>query len=153
MPTYARILVSIRSRQSLTTLRLSLHYQRYRILPWKRHSHNRHRYSNATPSYTIHLYPAAAQRTKAGPSGHLPCRIFVCLLPFEDLCTTFTNTVILQSVTIISVIRLNYLLKLNLNDPDVTWNFVDVGLWSVLEANIAMICGTYSSVCTLKYGC
>jgi len=43
-------------------------------------------------------------------------------------------------VTIVSVIRLNYLLKGNLEDPDITWNFVDIGLWSVIEANIAMFC-------------
>lgn len=45
------------------------------------------------------------------------------------------------SVTLVSVIRLNYLLKGNLQDPDITWNFVDIGLWSVIEGNIAMVCG------------
>ncbi|OAQ65351.2 hypothetical protein VFPPC_06466 [Pochonia chlamydosporia 170] len=43
-------------------------------------------------------------------------------------------------VTLVSVIRLNYLLKGNLQDPDITWNFVDIGLWSVIEGNIAMVC-------------
>jgi hypothetical protein len=48
-----------------------------------------------------------------------------------------------RSVTIVSVIRLNYLLKGDVEDPDITWNFVDIGLWSVVEANIAMVCGKY----------
>jgi hypothetical protein len=43
----------------------------------------------------------------------------------------------------VSIVRLNYHLKGDLTHPDITWNFVDMGLWSVLEVNIAMICGKY----------
>ncbi|KAK5998967.1 hypothetical protein PT974_01351 [Cladobotryum mycophilum] len=43
-------------------------------------------------------------------------------------------------VTIVSIVRLNYLLHTDLSSPDITWNFVDVGLWSILEGNIATIC-------------
>lgn len=45
------------------------------------------------------------------------------------------------SVTIVSIIRLKYLLLGNLTDPDITWNFVDIGTWSVVEGNVATICG------------
>ncbi|KAK2617009.1 hypothetical protein QQS21_000100 [Conoideocrella luteorostrata] len=43
-------------------------------------------------------------------------------------------------VTLVSIIRLHYLLKGDLADPDITWNFVDIGLWSVVEGNIAIVC-------------
>ncbi|OAA36444.1 integral membrane protein [Metarhizium rileyi] len=43
-------------------------------------------------------------------------------------------------VTIISIVRLYYLLLLDLNDPDITWNFVPVGVWSIVEGNIAVVC-------------
>lgn len=43
-------------------------------------------------------------------------------------------------VTIVSIVRLNYLLQGNLTSPDITWNFVDIALWSVLEGNVAIFC-------------
>ncbi|KAL7961750.1 hypothetical protein V8C34DRAFT_272282 [Trichoderma compactum] len=43
-------------------------------------------------------------------------------------------------VTIISIVRLHFLLQGNLTSPDITWNFVDIALWSVLEGNVAIIC-------------
>lgn len=47
----------------------------------------------------------------------------------------------MTSVTIVSIVRLNYLLQGNLTSPDITWNFVDIALWSVLEGNVAIFCG------------
>ncbi|QYS93196.1 Epl1/Sm1 [Trichoderma simmonsii] len=44
-------------------------------------------------------------------------------------------------VTIVSIVRLHYLLQGNLTSPDITWNFVDIALWSVLEGNVAIFCG------------
>ncbi|KKO99683.1 hypothetical protein THAR02_08213 [Trichoderma harzianum] len=43
-------------------------------------------------------------------------------------------------VTIVSIVRLHYLLQGNLASPDITWNFVDIALWSVLEGNVAIFC-------------
>ncbi|KAL6830242.1 hypothetical protein V8C40DRAFT_181156 [Trichoderma camerunense] len=43
-------------------------------------------------------------------------------------------------VTIVSIVRLHYLLQGNLTSPDITWNFVDIALWSVLEGNVAIFC-------------
>lgn len=51
-----------------------------------------------------------------------------CLTPFA-------------SVTIISMIRFYHLLSLDLEDPDITWNFVTVGIWSFVEGNTAIVCG------------
>lgn len=47
------------------------------------------------------------------------------------------------SVTVVSVVRLMYLLRGNLTAPDITWNFVDIGIWSVVEANTAIVCGMF----------
>lgn len=44
------------------------------------------------------------------------------------------------SVTIISMVRLSYLLHLDLQSPDITWNFVVAVIWTNLEGNIAIIC-------------
>ncbi|TLD20533.1 hypothetical protein PspLS_08803 [Pyricularia sp. CBS 133598] len=43
-------------------------------------------------------------------------------------------------VTIISMVRLSYLLHLDLQSPDITWNFVVAIIWTNLEGNIAIIC-------------
>ncbi|KAI6462594.1 hypothetical protein MCOR16_010269 [Pyricularia oryzae] len=43
-------------------------------------------------------------------------------------------------VTIISMVRLSYLLHLDLQSPDITWNFVVAVIWTNLEGNIAIIC-------------
>lgn len=49
---------------------------------------------------------------------------------------------IMRSVTIMSIVRLTCLVKGNLNDdPDSTWSFVDVVLWSTAELNVAVVCG------------
>ncbi|KAG8406182.1 hypothetical protein J3458_021509 [Metarhizium acridum] len=43
-------------------------------------------------------------------------------------------------VTIVSIVRFYYLLSLDLEDPDITWNFVTVGIWSFVEGNTAIVC-------------
>lgn len=47
----------------------------------------------------------------------------------------------MRSVTVVSIVRLHYLLHGNLTSPDITWNFVDIAVWSVVEGNTAIICG------------
>ncbi|KAM0450434.1 hypothetical protein ACHAO4_006410 [Trichoderma viride] len=46
-------------------------------------------------------------------------------------------------VTIVSIVRLHYLLQGNLTSPDITWNFVNIALWSVVEGNTAIFCGKH----------
>lgn len=41
-------------------------------------------------------------------------------------------------------------MSLNLHDVNITWNFIDTEVWSTLELDIAMICGSYQS-CYLPY--
>ncbi|CAH0052422.1 unnamed protein product [Clonostachys solani] len=43
-------------------------------------------------------------------------------------------------VTIVSVVRLWSLVRVNLEDPDVTWNAVDAALWTIVEVNISILC-------------
>ncbi|KAI6350726.1 hypothetical protein MCOR25_010441 [Pyricularia grisea] len=43
-------------------------------------------------------------------------------------------------VTIISMVRLSYLLQLDLESPDITWNFTNAVIWTNLEGNIAIVC-------------
>ncbi|EHK22634.1 uncharacterized protein TRIVIDRAFT_221904 [Trichoderma virens Gv29-8] len=43
-------------------------------------------------------------------------------------------------VTVVSIVRLHYLVRGNLADPDITWSFVDIALWSVVEGNVAIFC-------------
>ncbi|KAJ6439443.1 integral membrane protein [Purpureocillium lavendulum] len=52
-------------------------------------------------------------------------------------------------VTVVSVVRLSYLLRGDLTNPDITWNFVDIGLWSIIEGNIAIVCGMASPLPSL----
>lgn len=44
-----------------------------------------------------------------------------------------------------SAVRFHYLLRLDLTNPDITWNFVIVGVWSIVEGNIAIVCGASPS--------
>ncbi|KAH6887135.1 hypothetical protein B0T10DRAFT_407061 [Thelonectria olida] len=43
-------------------------------------------------------------------------------------------------VTVVSVIRLVLLLRTDLVNPDITWNFVSVGVLTIVEGNIAVVC-------------
>ncbi|TLD09701.1 hypothetical protein PspLS_11376, partial [Pyricularia sp. CBS 133598] len=44
------------------------------------------------------------------------------------------------SVTIASIIRFSYVLNLDLQSPDVTWNIIPAFYWTIVETNIAIIC-------------
>jgi hypothetical protein len=50
----------------------------------------------------------------------------------------------MRSVTVVSIVRLHYLLQGNLTSPDITWNFVNIALWSVVEGNTAIFCGMHA---------
>lgn len=46
----------------------------------------------------------------------------------------------------VSITRFTRILKLDLTSIDITWNFVDGEVWSVLEGNIAIICACLPSL-------
>ncbi|KAK1255860.1 hypothetical protein MKX07_008119 [Trichoderma sp. CBMAI-0711] len=58
-------------------------------------------------------------------------------------------------VTIVSIVRFHYLLEGNLTSPDITWNFVNIALWSVLEGNLAIFCAClpFLRPLIIKLGC
>ncbi|PNP52283.1 hypothetical protein FNYG_15856 [Fusarium nygamai] len=76
--------------------------------------------------------------------------IFIILLPLPSIKTL--HLPLLQKVavvfiftlgvfvTIISIIRLFFILNLDLKSPDVTWNISNSLIWSNVEANIAIVC-------------
>ncbi|KAF4445629.1 integral membrane protein [Fusarium austroafricanum] len=76
--------------------------------------------------------------------------IFIILLPLPSIIKL--QLPILQKVavvfiftlgafvTIISIIRLVFILNLDLKSPDVTWNITNTLIWSYVETNIAIVC-------------
>ena len=50
-----------------------------------------------------------------------------------------------SSVVIISITRLVYLVRLDLTSQDVTWNFVNVEIWTLLEMGFAIVSGKSAS--------
>lgn len=50
----------------------------------------------------------------------------------------------MSCVTIISIVRLHFVLHINLTDPDIPWNLVQPAVWSIVEGNIAIVCGRLS---------
>ncbi|KAL8345848.1 hypothetical protein RB601_005756 [Gaeumannomyces tritici] len=43
-------------------------------------------------------------------------------------------------VTIISMVRFNFILNVDLASPDITWNFSNAIIWTNAESNIAVVC-------------
>ncbi|CAJ2502527.1 Uu.00g099210.m01.CDS01 [Anthostomella pinea] len=49
-------------------------------------------------------------------------------------------------VTIISIVRFTFVLRVDLTSPDITWNFVDTQMWTSLEGNVATVCACLPSL-------
>ncbi|KAH7116358.1 hypothetical protein EDB81DRAFT_916785 [Dactylonectria macrodidyma] len=49
-------------------------------------------------------------------------------------------------VTIISILRLRSIIKFSLPNQNPTWNFVGITTWSILEANVGIICACLPSL-------
>ncbi|KAK1569460.1 uncharacterized protein LY79DRAFT_653959 [Colletotrichum navitas] len=49
-------------------------------------------------------------------------------------------------VTIISIVRLQTILSVDLKSPDITWNFCSTIIWTNVEANIAIVCACLPSL-------
>ena len=45
-------------------------------------------------------------------------------------------------MTVISIVRLTILLKIDLTSPDLDYNFVGFVSWSIAESNMAIVAGT-----------
>lgn len=43
-----------------------------------------------------------------------------------------------------SIVRLVTLIQVDLHSPDLDWNYSLVGVWTVTETNIAVVCGRWS---------
>lgn len=48
------------------------------------------------------------------------------------------------SILVVSIIRLSFLVRGNFPNPDITWNFTQIMLWFVAEANVGILCGKIS---------
>ncbi|EHK21962.1 uncharacterized protein TRIVIDRAFT_53608 [Trichoderma virens Gv29-8] len=52
-------------------------------------------------------------------------------------------------VVLISAVLFFYTLRMDLTSPDVTWNYVDTSMWSVVEQNLAVVCACLPSLMPL----
>ena len=46
-----------------------------------------------------------------------------------------------NSVIGVSIARFTFIINLNLVSPDITWNFVNVQIWTGVESHVGIICG------------
>lgn len=42
-------------------------------------------------------------------------------------------------LTIVSCVRITFVMRVDPQDPDITWNFLDINVWSIVEGNIAVV--------------
>ena len=57
-------------------------------------------------------------------------------------CISIANQrLIVHRVIAISITRLIYFIQLDVTGPDVSWNFVDPGIWTGMELNLAIVSG------------
>lgn len=56
-------------------------------------------------------------------------------------------------VTVISGVRLGFILDVDLASPDITWNFCDAIIWTNAEANLAIVCCAYKSPFSMLKRC
>ena len=54
---------------------------------------------------------------------------------------TLDYTHSLNSVVGVSIARFTFIINLDLHSPDITWNFVNVQIWTGVESHIAITCG------------
>lgn len=47
------------------------------------------------------------------------------------------------SILVVSIVRLNFLVRGVFPGPDITWNFTQMMLWFVAEMNVGILCGTF----------
>lgn len=46
-----------------------------------------------------------------------------------------------KSVVGVSIARFTFVLALDLTSPDLTWNFVEVQIWTCVEVYVGIVCG------------
>ncbi|KAK5991553.1 hypothetical protein PT974_09837 [Cladobotryum mycophilum] len=72
--------------------------------------------------------------------------IYTIRLPFPQKLGLVSVFLVGAFVIIISIVRLVYLMELDLASLDITWNFVNVSMWSSLEGNLAIVCACLPSL-------
>ena len=105
----------------------------------------RHRRSTFGLSNTIDLEPSYAEVSEIHVDGRICCgwlvgRPFCCVARVRMKIEFSADTRFGYSVTIVSIIRLVYLIKLS-QVSDATHIYTDVIIWTSVEANISIICG------------
>ena len=106
----------------------------------------RHRRSAFGLPGTIDLEPSYAQVSENHVDGHICCGWLVgcpfrCVARARVEIGFRADTRFGYSVTIVSVIRLVYLIKLSRASEDTTRNFTEIIIWTNVEVNISIICG------------
>lgn len=77
--------------------------------------------------------------------GHFRCWSIVSAFKTVKYLKTLTDRPVSDSVTIISGFRLHFLLNLDFSNPDVIWLASEEMNWSIVEVNIAVVCGELAS--------
>lgn len=52
-----------------------------------------------------------------------------------------TNRSILDSVTIVSILRIYFTINLDFRNPDFIWPASEATEWTLIEVNVAIVCG------------
>ncbi|KAL8956591.1 MAG: hypothetical protein Q9193_005923 [Seirophora villosa] len=50
----------------------------------------------------------------------------------------------------VSIVRFTYILSLDLQSPDVTWNFVNVQIWTGVEIHVGIVCAPVACLPSLR---
>lgn len=130
-----------------------MHSRLRQVLLRKCNPDNCYGYFDFGVASSIHYEASASQGAEVGSCRYFPRWALVSChyvaITFSVICIGKSNYVV--SVTIVSIVRLHYLLQGNLTSPDITWNFVNIALWSVVEGNTAIFCGMHASTRELPH--
>ncbi|KAL8405171.1 hypothetical protein RB594_009898 [Gaeumannomyces avenae] len=91
--------------------------------------------------------PVHAQWDRFNPVSPMPPTDFKCGVESSRLQLRMSQRIAILAifllgafVTIISMIRFNFMINVDLTSPDITWNFSNAIIWTNAEGNIAVIC-------------
>lgn len=146
MPTHQCVVGAIQPNAPITTRGLQMHSRLGQVFLRKCNPDNCYRYFDIAVASSVHHDATTSQRAKVGSCWYflrwaLVSRQYIIFFVFS--ITSIGKSNYMASVTIVSIVRLHYLLQGNLTSPDITWNFVNIALWSVVEGNTAIFCGKH----------
>lgn len=55
-----------------------------------------------------------------------------------------TLQLIADSITVVSLIRMTYMIRFDHSDPSVNWEFSDEMMWTGVEVNAGIVCGRFN---------